>query len=200
MNFNKSIEAIYNGLKENFSIQLEEFEPFREILKEKTFKKGEIILGLGDIDDKLTYTASGVVHQYVMIEEQSYTIDIKISGMYFNALKSYMEESPSMEIHEAVTDVELVYFYKSDFEKLIKNNHTFCFIYLKSLEYKFLERENRSFMLQHSSAAQRFKLFMEINQNANQFILEVPQKLLATYLAMTPETFSKVKKEYFKNS
>jgi len=197
MTLNPSLQAVYNNLKHSFSLTLEDFKTFEKILKLKSFKKGEIILKKGEINDYLSFTVSGVVHQYIFIEDQSFTIDVKVSGMYFNALKSYVEGSPSMEIHEAVTDVELVYFSKKDFESLFQNNHTYCNIYLKSLEFKFLERENRSFILQHTSASKRFSLFMKMNSNANQFLLEVPQKLLASYLALTPETFSKVKKAYF---
>lgn len=192
-------KGIFDNLNSIYPLTLEQFEPFKKILKTKTYKKGTIILNEGDIDDKLTYTASGIVHQYIYIQEQLYTIDIKVSGMFYNDLKSYMERSPCREIHEAVTDVELVTFSKTDFEALQESHHIYCQIYLKALEFKFLERENRAFILQHSSAAKRFALFMEMNNNANRFLLEVPQKLLATYLALTPETFSKVKKDYFKN-
>lgn len=190
-------EKIYNVLHELFSISKEDFEPLQKILKTKRYKKGDLILKKGEIDLKHSFVVSGIIHQYVMIKDSMYTIDIKVSGMFFNSLKSYLEESPSLEIHEAITDVELVVFKKDDFEKLF-NEHTFCYIYMRSIESKFLERENRAFILQHLSAFERFKLFVELNPNAQRFLLEVPQKLLATYLAMTPQTYSKVKKKYFK--
>lgn len=190
-------QTVYNVLHELFSISEKEFEPLKKILKTKVYKKGDLILKRGEIDNKNSFVVSGIVHQYVMIKDNMYTIDIKLSGMFFNSLKSYLEGSKSLEIHEAITDVEIVTFEKHSFEKLF-NEHKFCFIYMKSIESKFLERENRAFILQHLSAFERFRLFVELNSNAQRFLLEVPQKILATYLAMTPQTYSKVKKRYFK--
>jgi DNA-directed RNA polymerase specialized sigma subunit len=38
---------------------------------------------------------------------------------------------------------------------------------------------------------------MQTNQNANRYLQEAPQKLVANYLNLTQETFSRIKKEYF---
>ena len=91
-----------------------------------------------------------------------------------------------------------LYFKKADFEKLLETEHWLCFIYMKILENILLERENRSFLLQHSSASDRFKLFMETDYCAQRYLQEVPQKIVAQYLSMAPETYSKVKKIFSK--
>ncbi|WP_075342485.1 Crp/Fnr family transcriptional regulator [Tenacibaculum agarivorans] len=192
-------QNIYDVLHRLFLISPQQFEPLKNILKTKKYSKGDIILNQGEIDRQYSFVASGIVHQYIMVDDYVYTIDIKISGMFFNALKSYLEEIPSNEVQEAVTDVELIYFYKEDFEKLF-TLPIFSLIYIRSIETSFLRRENRSFILQHLSASDRFKLFMEMDINAQRFLLEIPQKLLASYLAMTPPTFSKIKKEYFQRN
>jgi hypothetical protein len=76
--------------------------------------------------------------------------DISLSEMYFNNLKSYLEETPSVEIQTAITDVEVLYLTKEQAEKLRYENHAFCYIYIyaKSWEKTHLEREKRSYLLQ----------------------------------------------------
>lgn len=200
MDSNLLITKFYENINKQFPISFEKFEPFKKILKVKSYKKGEEILAIGEIETNHHALISGMVHQYVFLGGKPVTIDITLSDMYFNSLKSYMEDSPSTEVQKAITDVELVYFEKDDFEKLLETEHWLCFIYMKILENILLERENRSFLLQHSSASDRFKLFMETDYCAQRYLQEVPQKIVAQYLSMAPETYSKVKKEYFQKN
>ncbi len=194
------IDELYHIFNQQIPISLKQFEPFKKILKTKSFKKGNLILKIGEIDSQINFLASGIVHQYMMVNDNLVTLNIKISGMYFNCLKSYVEQTPSFEVQEAITDVEIIYFEKKAFENLLKQEHWLTYVYAKSTEQVLLERENRAFILQHQSAFERFKLFIETNKNAQRYILEVSQKLIAQYLAMAPETFSKVKKAYFKKN
>lgn len=138
-----------------------------------------------------------MVHQSIVLEDEVFTVDISLSGMYFNNLKSYMEESPSLEAQTALTDVELLYLEKNQAEKLRLESHAFCYIYSKSWENVHLEREKRSYMLQTKNAYKRFEIFMNTNPNARRYLEEVPQKLIAEYINLTPETFSRVKKDFF---
>jgi hypothetical protein len=47
---------------------------------------------------KTNLVLNGIVHQEIMIEDEIFTTDISLSEMYFNNLKSYLEETPSVEI------------------------------------------------------------------------------------------------------
>ncbi|MGY5352496.1 Crp/Fnr family transcriptional regulator [Wenyingzhuangia sp. IMCC45533] len=187
---------LYEILQKQFGITKDQFQPLDNILHEKKYKKGELILKETNVEANINFVKKGIVHQYVIMNEGVHTVDVKLQGMAFNSLKSYANESPSDEIQEAITDVILVYFKKIDFEKLMKE-YLWCFVYMKSIEQIFVNRENRTLLLQHKNAADRFRIFMDTDPNSNRLLLEVPQKLLANYLAMAPETFSKVKKQYF---
>ena len=190
-------ELLYNSLREIYPLSAKDFEEITKIMHHKKYKKNERILDFGKIEKKTNLVLNGIVHQEIMIEDEIFTTDISLSEMYFNNLKSYLEETPSVEIQTAITDVEVLYLTKEQAENLRYDNHAFCYIYSKSWEKTHLEREKRSYLLQKKNAFKRFELFMQTNQNANRYLQEVPQKLVANYLNLTPETFSRIKKEYF---
>jgi DNA-directed RNA polymerase specialized sigma subunit len=52
--------------------------------------------------------------------------------------------------------------------------------------------------LQHKDAGKKYELFLKTIEKSKIFIEEIPQKLIANYLGMSPETYSRVKKEYLK--
>jgi hypothetical protein len=63
-----------------------------------------------------------------------------------------------------------------------------------------LEREKRSLVLQYKNAYKKFELFLLSIAKSEDFLKEVPQKLIANYLSLTPETYSRVKKKYLKKT
>jgi CRP-like cAMP-binding protein len=189
-------QLLYNSLREIYPLSAKDFEEITKIMHHKNIKRMSEYWILEKLK-KTNLVLNGIVHQEIMIEDEIFTTDISLSEMYFNNLKSYLEETPSVEIQTAITDVEVLYLTKEQAEKLRYENHAFCYIYSKSWEKTHLEREKRSYLLQKKNAFKRFELCMQTNQNANRYLQEVPQKLVANYLNLTPETFSRIKKEYF---
>ena len=196
--FSKEENILYSFLNTVYPLTELEFKPIAEILKKKKYKKGEIILNIGQVETKTSLLIKGFVHQYVIIEGELFTIDFSLSGMGFNNFTSYIENSPSNQIQQAITDVEVLYFKKKDIEKLLLESQPFCYIYTKLFEQVHLEREKRSLILQHKDAGKKYELFLKTIEKSKIFIEEIPQKLIANYLGMSPETYSRVKKEYLK--
>ena len=183
-----------------YPLTQQDFGLIFESLRVKEFKKGERILDFGQIEKRTNFVAKGIVHQTILLEDDLITVDISLSGMYFNNLTSYLEENPSLETQTALTDVEILYLEKNEAEKLRLENHAFCYIYSRSWENVHHEREKRSYMLQTKNAYKRFELFMSTNPNAKRYLAEVPQRIIAEYLNLTPETFSRVKKDFFQKN
>lgn len=191
-------DILFNFFNQVHPISHVEFEQIVNVFKKKTYKKGELILSIGQIETKSSLVLRGVVHQYVFIDGDLCTIDFSLSGMSYNCFTSYVENSPSNQTQEALTYVEILFIEKSDAEKLLLENHYFCYIYTKLYEQVHLEREKRSLLLQHKDAYKRFELFLNTITKSEDFLKEVPQKLIANYLSITPETYSRVKKKYLK--
>lgn len=114
--FSKEENILFNFFNQVYPITEIDFIPIVKNIKKKSYKKGEIVLGIGDIETKTSLVLKGFIHQYVIIEENLFTIDFSLSGMSYNNFTSYMENSPSNQIQEAITDVEILYFEKNDIE------------------------------------------------------------------------------------
>ncbi|WKB82923.1 Crp/Fnr family transcriptional regulator [Cellulophaga omnivescoria] len=187
---------LFNFLSQVYPLTETDFLPLRKVIKKKKIKKGEFLLNIGQVETKTSLVLNGFIHQYTIIEDRLFTIDFSLAGMSFNNFTSYMEASPSNQIQEAVTDTEIIYFEKAAIEKLLLNSHPFSIIYTKLFEQVHLEREKRSLILQHKNAYKKYELFLNSITKSKRFLEEVPQKLIANYLGMTPETYSRVKKTY----
>jgi CRP-like cAMP-binding protein len=191
-------DMLYSFFEQVYPLTKDDFKNIVKYIKKKEYKKGEFVLNIDQIENKTSFILKGIIHQLVIIDNEAFTIDISLPGMSFNNLISFVEETPSNQIQEVIADSEILYLEKKDSEKLLIENPSFCYIYSKLYEQVHLEREKRSLLLQHKNAGKRFELFLDTIQKSNRFLNEVSQKLIASYLNLTPETYSRVKKSYYK--
>ncbi|MDY0781458.1 Crp/Fnr family transcriptional regulator [Tenacibaculum sp. IB213877] len=161
--------------------------------KKRTYTKGETILKEGEIESKSNIVAKGVVHQFFYDEDVPITTNITPKGLPFNSLKSYINKTPSQEIQEAITDVEILSIEKKDLEMLAQKWAEMGFVLYRIHEYILLDRENRMSLLQYRNPSKRFQLFHEIVGRSNLMLESTPDKFIASYLNMTPQQYSKEK-------
>jgi len=195
---NRDIELVYNLFSQITPVTKNDIENVLPFLKKARFKKNEKILDIGQIETRLNFVIQGIVHMFTYIDGEIFTINISLPGMLFNSLDSYLYKKPTTDIQEAVSDVEILFLEKKDAEQLMLTNNTFCYIYAKLFEQVLSEREQRTLMLQYRDAHKRFEQFIQLNPEAKVYLQIVPQKLLAKYLGLAPETFCRVKAQFLK--
>lgn len=196
---NSDLELVYNLFSQITPVTRNDIEDVLPFLRKATYAKNDKILEPGQTETRLNFVTKGIVHMYTYIDGDIFTINIALPGMLFNSLDSYLYKKPTSEIQEAISDVEMLFLKKKDAEQLMLNNNTFCYIYAKLFEQVLSEREQRTLMLQYRDAFKRFKHFINLTPHAKLYLQEVSQKLLAQYLGLAPETFCRVKSQFFKN-
>lgn len=196
---NEDLKLVHKLFSQIAPVSMKGIEAIRPFLKKVSYKKDDKILEPGQIDGRINLVSNGIVHLYTYIDGEIFTINISLPGMLFNSLDSYIYQRPTIEVQQAVTDVDIIYLDKKDVNTLMQQNNTFCFIYAKLFEFQLSERERRTLLLQYKSALKRFELFVDTITNSKRYLQEVPQKLLAQYLGLAPETFCRTKAQYFKS-
>lgn len=191
-------DLIFSLFTKIYPLTNADFQPIVNVLKKASYKKGETILNIGQIETRINFVIKGVVHMYCLIDGDIFTINISLAGMIFNSLSSYTKVEPTNEVQEAITDVDIIYLDKKDIEELLKNNHPFCFIYAKLYEHVLMEREQRTLLLQHKSSYKKYEYFINSIDSSQRYLQEAPQKLVSQYLGLAPETFCRAKNQFLK--
>ena len=189
----KDYKTLYDFFVLIAPLSQEQFRSIKLCLKKKTYQKGDSILKSGQIETRSNFVIKGVVHQFIYDNNVAVSTNITPKGLVFNSIKSYVEGSPSLEVQEAITDVELLYIEKKDMERLVMESHQISYLLYKIHENILLDRENRMFLLQSRSPAKRYALFHEIVFRSNWLLEDTPDKYIASYLNMTPQQYSKEK-------
>ena len=158
-----------------------------------SYSTGEHLLRLGAIEKHIHFLEKGIVHQYRIPDIEVLTINVAIPGMFFNSFTSYVLSNPSLQQQTAIGEVVTYSIRKETVDELTKTNQAFCYYYMKKQEEIHLERELRSRILQIKSAKERFMKFIELDRKAEYYMNHVSGKIVAQYLNLTAETFSRVK-------
>ena len=177
-----------------------EWRIIKSKLKVEVFTKGETILHMGDVCQTLRFIDSGLARAYMISEEgKDYTWSIffndenaHMTNLFVVDYDSFLNQTPSSFNIEALEDSVLISIDYKDvqflYDKLKKGER---FGRLMSQEaYSYLHKQ--SIDRQIKTAEERFKDFME----KTPYLLEkVPQYHIATFLGMTPQYLSMLKKE-----
>jgi CRP-like cAMP-binding protein len=162
-------------------------------LKTKQFKKGEMLLKAGDLKSDTYFVNSGLLRCFSLDEKgKEHIIQFAPENWIITDRDSSVFNVPSSFYIEAIEDTEVV-IVKQDFFSSIQH------IVPEILELNILMLQNairfmqkRINMLLSATAEERYLNFIMLYPNLT---IRVPQWMIASYLGITPESLSRVRKD-----
>lgn len=156
-------------------------------------RKGELLIKEGHIEQHLYFVKEGAIRAFYQSEKEEYTIRFGYQGNIINSLASYISQSPSELCLEALKKTEVLALKKSQIEELIYSNHENTIAYLHLIEHLVVQQIERETDLLIESPSARIERVLKRSPNLFQHI---PLKHIASYLRMTPETLSRIRKHH----
>jgi CRP-like cAMP-binding protein len=171
---------------------VEEWNDFSSKWKPKSFKKNEYLTKGGQIEKYFYFVNSGVIRLFGEREDNEINVGFTYNGEFSGIYDSFLSQTPTDLFLQAITDCEVL---RISYQDLMSQFDM----------YKSIERWGRLFNAEmlilmarrqiesrSYSAEEKFNRLFEASPHIFQL---VPQKYLASYLAMTPETFSRLRKK-----
>ena len=154
-------------------------------MKEIKIKKGQILQHNGELNSKIYFVKSGLLRSY-SIDKKGKEHIFMFAPENWTIADSINPDLPCELFIEALEDSEV-----SIREKNVENAAN-----TKSLINRINVLQKRVILLMSSSAIERYQHFTETYPNITQ---RVPQRMIASYLGVTPETLSAAKKDRYKS-
>ncbi len=156
------------------------------------FKKGDIIQQAGDIASQIFYVKKGLLRTYLIDEKGKEHVFMFVPEGWVTAdLESQQFDHPAVLFIECLEDSEVIVLNDKAFRNEKLNTEQLeRLIYLLNRRIGILQ--NRIMMLMSASAQKRYKHFLETYPELPQ---RVPQRMIASYLGITPQALSTIRKE-----
>ncbi len=159
--------------------------------KEIEISRNEYLKVKGSVDTNLYFIKNGSLRIYIIDEHEEHTIRFGYRNNFIVSLDSFINEKPSDFYIQAIKKTDIKVISKKTFKNLINSKPKLHNIWTKLLEQLVLQQLEREKDILTSSPIERYK---RVFKRSPQLFQEIPNKYIADYLRMTPETLSRIKK------
>ena len=191
---NEDIENGFNSyLTKTAGISVKDADNLYESLEKKNFEKGDILLREGELCRHSFFVEKGLLRSYTLGEEgKEHVIQFAPENWFIVDRSSVYFNDPSEIYIEAVEDSRVVLIDENFMGRAAKLDDAFGKFNDKLLHNHIRHIQKRLNLLLGASAEKRYLSFIEMYPD---LLLRVPQWMIASYLGITPESLSRVRKE-----
>jgi len=186
------MEAFKTYLLEKAGISGEQFEQLSARISLRTVPKATVLLRQDEVCSEVYFVEKGLLRAYTIDDAgKEHVIQFAPEGWWISDRNSFLFGEPALFFIDAIEETEVVVLEQNFFDKAsaIPSFNTFN---TKALHNLVRQQQQRISMLIGASAEDRYMDF--INRYPN-LLLRVPQWMIASYLGITPESLSRVRKE-----
>ncbi len=191
----ESGSKVYRGLFENIekyvSLSKEEKERIQAIIQISRIKKRQFIDQPGFVSGYRNYIVEGSFRSYFIDEDgKDHTVQIAMEDWFVSDFYSYITQTPATLFVEALEDSLILQMAYDEIEGLCKDMHPLSEYFRISTERAFAFSRKRALSNLSMSAEERY---LDLLDRYPTIIQRVPQKVVASYLGITPEFMSKIR-------
>lgn len=168
-----------------------EWNFFSSKLKKVKFDKNTTVLKLGKIEKHLSFISKGVIRLYIPKEDSDLTFGFLFENEFVTAYDSFLTQTPSEYEIETLTETILWQISNQDLKEVYKRTKSGNIIGRKMAESMYLIKSKRELSLLSKTAEERY---LNLFSDRPQLIKHVPLKYIASYIGVTPQALSRIRK------
>lgn len=163
----------------------------QSFLQVKTIAKKEFLLKKGAISNNLCFIEKGMFRCFYESHDKEICSWFMKENDFIVSVESFFTQKPSNESIQAIEDSLIHYINHQDLQYLYNNHFEFNIIGRIITEKYYTLSEQRLYSLRSQRAAERFE---DLRTYHPEIIKRVPSTYIASYLGITLETLSRIKK------
>jgi len=177
-------------IKSKITISAADLEIILASFKTKQVKKGQLILKRGQVADQYFYIKSGALRFFFGEFSEQLTAWVVFQNEFFTEISSLNPQKPTRFNIEAIEDTELIYIGKTEMERLYKAFSSWQEFGRITWEAMAVRMIDQIISFQTLSAEERYLEFLANSE----LVQRVPVKQIASYLGITPNALSRIRK------
>ena len=185
-------DQYFQHFKSKIPLTEEEQELIKNYLTLKKLRKKQYFLQEGDVCKCVSFVEKGALRLYKVNEDGSeHIVQFALEGQFLTDLYSFLTNESSIYNIDAIEESELVLITKSASDELRKRSPKYQEFIFQATSEAYIQLEKRMTSVISLGLEERYK---ELTSNYPNIIQRLPQHMIASYMGLTPETLSRVRK------
>ena len=190
------MNELLDYFKNDISISSEIENKLNEIIIEKKLVKGEIVLSDNSLKKEHIFVTSGCLRSFYKTENgKEQTVQFAIKNWWISDYMTLYTNKKSVLTIESLTHSKILVIENENIEKFYKEFPQFEVFQRKNFEKRIAALQKRVLSLLMLSASEKYNQFIT---DYHAFEKVIPNYQIASFLGITPESLSRVRKERIK--
>lgn len=185
-------DMILKNISKHVSLDSDEVSYFISLLKEKKVSKKSMILKEEQICKEISFVQSGALRAFYMDKTgRESTLMFAIEDWWVTDMYCFINEQPAMLNIEAIEESVVVQLQKKELDELYVKAPKFERFFRILMQNAYVREQLRIIQILSLSAEERYDIFLKKYPQVSK---QVTQKQIASYLGITPEFLSMIKR------
>ena len=186
-------ELLHKKFQEKISLTNDEFNYCKTLFLPKKLRKRQYLLQEGDVCKYQAFVEKGILRSYTIDEKgNEHILQFASEGWWMADLSSFLTEEPSVFNMDALEDAELLLITKPSWELLLQKIPRLEHYFRILIQNHLITTQKRLLQSLSEQAEERYIRFTKTYPGCVQ---RVPQHMIASYLGISRETLSRIRKQ-----
>ena len=182
-----------NYMDSKIELSPEQSDWIRSLSVEKKLRKHQYLLNEGDVCTQHAFVTKGCLRSYfVDCDGKEHVVKFAVEHWWIADRDSLLSGEPAKLNIDAVEDSEVVLFSKQNFDLICQKISVFNDMVNNLLQSAYNASQNRVLANISLSAGEKYEYFLQRYPN---LAVRIPISMIASYLGISPETLSRVRKQ-----
>jgi CRP-like cAMP-binding protein len=188
--YKAALDKFYHYLQGYVPLTKHEFHQLEPYFEIREFEKKVKVIHEGEVERYLNVIAWGLVRKYLPVRNREITVQLASEGHIIHSELSFHYRVPSRAVVETIEPSVFLSISYDSLEQLYERFPKVERLGRLMISDLFIKKDNRYFDQLRKTTRERF---LEYVKTHPQMLQRVPQKYIASYLNIKPETFSRLK-------
>lgn len=170
----------------------EQFSTWVSLFTPKKVRKHEFLLNEGEVAKYAYFTVRGCLRMYTVDNKgKEHIMQFAPENWWLGDMESSTKNAPSVYFIDALEDSDVLAMDNASWEKSMNEIPALALLFQRLMQNRQMATQKRIIFSMSASAEERYLDFMK---TYNSLAQRIPQHMIASYLGITPESLSRVRK------
>jgi len=190
-------DLLLQNIARHIYLEPDESRFFTSVIQVRHLRKKEFLLQAGEVCRYESFVLKGCLRNYYLDNKgDEHILQFSVEDWWTSDLYSLLTQTPSTQFIDTLEDSTLAMIEKDDLERLYRQVPKFERFFRIMLQNAFIAQQQRILQNIGNTAEERYLAFRKKYPTLE---LRLPQHQIASYLGITPEFLSKIRRKLARN-